>query len=491
MVAARQTIALDGAWAFAGVPADPRQRTQPQLAQFSGYTWLPGEVPGTVQADLARLGTIPDPFWELNAQDLGWIEQHDWWYRRSFTLPATFTGEQIELECAGLDTYATIWINGALVGQHANQFVPATFAVAAHLRPGENEIVVLLRSTALELADKDITRLWRSQSELQAAWARKCLCSFGWDLAPRIVTFGVWCSIQLVAHRHATLRDVHVISTLHGTAHAQIEVHCAVAQFDAQDLVAEVAIRNPDGALVGTQRIDLTGQHATAVHTASFTLTDPALWWPHGMGEQPLYQCTVRLLAADTVLDERTVRFGVRSVALQQEPVADGTTFTIVVNDTPIYCKGANWVPCDALTLRTTPEHYRALIELARDAHFTMLRIWGGGIYEDPAFYDVCDELGIMVWQDFMYACAGYPDFDPGFRAEAEREARIIVQLLRNHPAIVLWCGNNENEWLYLHQWKPGEQTMTEWLHTLAGWDLFHDILPRVCAELDPTLLAQ
>lgn len=487
MIPAQQILSLDGAWSFVGVPADQSQREHPSLTYVPTEHWLQGQVPGTVQADLLRLGAIPNPFWEMNAQDLGWIEQQDWWYRRTFHLPDGFGGERIELQCAGLDTFAAIWINGALIGKHANQFVPATFEIAAYLRPGENEVVVLLRSTALELADKDVSRLWRSQSELQAAWARKCLCSFGWDLAPRIVTFGVWRSIQIVAHRHATIRDVHVVAEVQRPNLALVQVRCEIEQFNDHALAVEIDLTDANGTLLESQRIVLPGRRGSATCAATITLPEPKLWWPHGMGEQPLYHCVTRLMVEDTLLVERHIRFGVRSVAIQQHPVPSGTSFTVVINDVPVYCKGANWVPSEALTLRATPDRYRALLELARDAHFTMMRVWGGGIYEDPAFYELCDELGLMVWQDFMYACAGYPDDDPWFRTEAEREARIIVQLLRNHPSIVLWCGNNENEWLYSMQMKQGSQQPSEWLQTLAGWDIFHDILPQVCAELDPT----
>ncbi len=476
----KQTLTLNGNWKFLGLPADPTQRDHPHYPVWPAEPWLDGQVPGTVQADLLRLNRIPDPFMDTNAQEISWIEDKDWIYQRQFTVPADFRGDQIVLRCEGLDTFATIWINRALVGQHANQFIPVEFDVKPYLKVGENEIIILLRSTALELADKDMTNLWGDHVE--RVHARKCQCSFGWDWSPRIVTFGVWRSIELVSYQKAALRDLCVRTHLTGQDTAEIQISGELECFGKQPVQVDLEVASlPSGEIVARGPATLSPDQTE--FAAAFSLDHAKLWWPNGMGEQPLYACTAHLTTDGQALDSRLTRFGVRDVGLRQEPIETGKTFILTVNNEPVFCKGANWGPIEALTVWATPEKYRAVLERARDANFTMLRIWGGGIYENPAFYDICDELGILLWHDFMYACAGYPDYDKQFRDEAEHEARVAVRQLRNHPCMALWCGNNENQWIQAQRIARREASQPE----LAGQILYDEVLPRVCAELDPT----
>ncbi len=476
----KQTLPLDGAWKFLGLPADPTQRDHPHFPSWPPDPWLEGQVPGTVQADLLRLGRIPDPFMDTNALELGWIEDQDWLYQRQFTVPADFLVDKVVLRCEGLDTFATIWINRALVGQHANQFIPVEFDVKPYLKTGENEILILFRSTALELANRDMTNLWGDHVE--RVNARKCQCSFGWDWSPRIVTFGVWRSINLVSYRSASLRDLVVRTHLTGTDSAEIQVGGELERFGKRSVQVQLEVASlPAGEIVARGPATLNADRTQ--FSATFKLDRPALWWPNGMGEQPLYSCTARLSAGKDTLDVQTTSFGIREVGLRQEPIATGKSFILTVNGEPVFCKGANWGPIEALTVCATPEKYRAALELARDCNFTMLRVWGGGIFENPAFYDVCDELGILLWHDFMYACGGYPDYDESFRREAEHEARVAIRQLRNHPSIALWCGNNENQWIQAQRIARKEAPQPE----LAGQILYDEVLPRVCAELDPT----
>jgi beta-mannosidase len=481
----KQTLSLDGPWTFRGLDADHAQRTQPHTPAWPDGEWLPGQVPGTVQQDLLRLGRIPDPYLDANALQLTWIEEKDWWYRHTFTCPSDFTGDRVLLKCDGLDTYASLWLNGTLIGRHANMFVPFKADVTGVLRPGrENELLILFRSIDLELRDKDVSRMWGLNGDKTTSYARKAQCSFGWDWAPRLVTFGIWRPIRLVAHRYGCFRDLAVRTYLERPDRARLELSCELEGLAPEPQPAEVTLTvlGPEGETVATSRVSTQLAKGIQTLTARLDLDRPRLWWPNGCGDQPLYRVNAQLLTSGEVLDEASTRFGVRKIELRQEPIATGRTFTFVINGQPIFCKGANWGPAEALTLRTTEGRYRALIQLARDANMNMLRVWGGGIYEDQVFYDVCDEMGILVWQDFMYACASYPD-DEATLCEAEREARLVIRALRNHPCLAMWCGNNENQWIHIQRLHNGVETNP----ALLGQAIYDEVLPRICVELDPT----
>ncbi|NPV53770.1 MAG: hypothetical protein HPY71_09640 [Firmicutes bacterium] len=548
------TLYLDGAWQFAGVDHDPN----PHLIDTSNINikWLDAEVPGTVQKDLLKLGKISDPRISTNAEGLSWIEEKDWWYKRKFTVPEGMPGKRVELYFEGLDTYATVWLNGVLVGKHANMFVPCRFDVTDCIRHGaENELVIRFESTAI-LKDKDTSLIWDGMNaEREVPYARKAQFGFGWDWAPRVVTFGIWRPAKLVFYEELAIRDVWVRTRLVGTG-AEIDIGCEIEDFDfdedagrtdgnenvgdtATDTVQRVGV-NPgpdalinfeicyDGEKIACDQVRVTLSPGINFISKRLVLANPRLWWPNGMGEQALYSLKVSVVYdyhnggnnedngadLDEALDEATVRFGVREVSLIQEEIGTeteigarigagtrigtetgtgtgagigitagtGKTFTIAVNGEKVFAKGANWVPGDSLTVRLSPEKYRAFLGAARDANMNMLRIWGGGIYEDPVFYELCDELGIMIWQDFMYACQAYPDFDPDFAEEARREAEIIVKELRNHPCIVLWCGNNENQWIHTQRVHKGLSR-----GELPGQKIYDEILPEVCRRLDPT----
>jgi beta-mannosidase len=478
----RASMDLDGTWEL----TDTGAGVEP--SELSQALWRPCAVPGTVQQALHALGDIPHPLHGTNAERLRWIEQRTWWYRRTFALaPEALAGREVVLRCAGLDTFATVWCNGRLAGRHENQLTPFETDVTALLRAGENELLVRLDPVAASVHGRSTEGLWQEYDNLEALHARKCQASFGWDLAPRLVTAGVWRSVSLDLRAPLNIEDVRVRTAALADAEATVQVDVELAgEQPAEGATLELALRL-EGAdevvaeatlpVAGTERL------ANGALTARLAIADPRLWWPLELGEQDRYRCVATLRTPDAVLDERETAFGIRDVQLVQEADSHGRGFVFEVNGVLVFCKGSNWVPVDAITLRGEPERYRELLELARDAGINMMRVWGGGIYEEPAFYEACDELGILVWQDFMYGCAVYPHDEEAFARAAEHEARVAVRALRNHPSVVIWCGNNECQWLHACH-RHEDPSLPE---RMPGLDFFERRLAEVCSELDGT----
>jgi len=448
---------------------------------------IPAQVPGDVHLDLLRAGRIAEPLVGKNALDCLWVEARDWWYSRTFTVDdvSLAQADRVELHAAGLDLTAEVWLNGEPVGQHNNQFIPATFDVTDVVHAGENLLVVRL-DVGLRAAPSDRRRYVHISGlpacGLPRMWMRKAQFSFGWDWAPRLLTCGIWRPITLRAYQRLALRDVFLTSHLEDGA-ARVAVQAEIESFADREHATSLTL-----ALQGhghhARELEVTLQPGTNMVETEVLVPDPRLWWPRPLGEPFLYDFALEVSEGSKVLDRYETRFGIREVRLVQEPLAggEGTSFTIHVNGQPVFCQGANWVPADAIPARVGPEKYRALISAAEEAHFNMFRIWGGGIYEDPCFYRLCDQAGIMVWQDFMFACSLYPDDDPGFCDDVRCEAETVVKQLRNHPCVVVWCGNNENDWIYARRVHAGWD-----LPTFYGRKIYHEILPQVCARLDPT----
>ncbi|MCB8943358.1 MAG: glycoside hydrolase family 2 protein [Ardenticatenaceae bacterium] len=463
-----ETLSLNGRWHFKQSTAD---------------TWQPASVPGCVHTDLLAIEAIPDPFYSDNESLVRWIERADWEYQRTFSVTADFLQHtQVLLHCAGLDTLATIWLNGTEIGRTDNAFRTWEFEVKALLNEGENELRVRFDSALLygqaRLAERYIHSWSTDTHKLPGGnYVRKSQCNFGWDWGPKLVTCGIWRDISLVALDTARLADVHVQQTHLLTGAVQVTCQVTAERLAESPLQARCQMHY-QGQEVGTQVVNLAGTAATA----TFTIDHPQLWWPNGLGEQPLYTVTVTLLdAASQPLDEWQRRIGLRTLRLVRQPDEWGESFHFECNGVPFFAKGANWIPADVFVTRLTYDDYGRLLQAAADVHMNMLRVWGGGIYEQSDFYDWCDELGICVWQDFMYGCATYPTFDDDFMANVEIESRENIRRLRHHASLALWCGNNE-----LEQGLVGE----EWTNTTMSWadysKLYDVLLADLCAELDP-----
>jgi beta-mannosidase len=455
--------------------------------------WLDASVPGTVHQDLLAAGRIPDPFFGLNEREVQWVGESDWLYRCSFDLaPAWLEAEQLDLCCDGLDTFATVWLNGQQILTSDNMFVPQRVAVASLLRPGQNELRLLfessLRRGQQRQAEYGARAVWNGDSS--RLYVRKAQYSFGWDWGPCLVTAGPWRPIRLEAYTQR-IADVHCPADVApdlGSAVLPVSVSMASGNrpLDAtSDLVVHLGLYGPAHDLIDEATLPVKSDHVEH----RFAVASPHLWWPRGYGQQPLYRLVVSLQQDIVELDRREYRLGLRRLRLLQEPLTDepGTTFVFEINKTPIFCGGANWIPADSFLPRVSPERYRALIQAATDANMNMLRVWGGGIYEDDLFYDLCDELGVLVWQDFLFACGIYPALG-WFQASIKAEAEAAVRRLRHHPSLALWCGNNEDYQVAesIGAYAPtfeGDFSQTRF----PAREIYERLLPSVCAALDPT----
>ncbi len=468
------SVDLNGAWLVQPDWQSPRIGQLPN-GLFKKDEWLPATVPGTIHTDLLAARKIPDPFYRDNEWPVQWVAEIGWRYQRQFEAPVELLAQDhIDLAADGLDTFATIFINGQRVSETGNMFIPHRFEVKALLRAGENKIEICFDSPMQRTQELE-TRYGKLPVALEShrVYARKAQYSFSWDWGPKLATNGIWRPIRLEGCRH--LRIGHLCAEVELEANlrrASVSAKIDVEKFSNMEADFLMEISGPPfhaSKQIKSFENNLAGD---------FIIEQPHLWWPNGHGAQPLYELKVTASVNGEIVDEQTTRFGIRKLELHREKDAGGESFVFCLNNVPLFCKGANWIPADSFVPRIAEEKYRALLTMAREAHINMLRVWGGGIYEQKKFYDLCDELGILVWQDFMFACGGYPEY-PEFIDNIRHEVTTIVKQLRHHPCLVLWCGNNENEWLWHTETRRSYREM-------PGVMLFEKVIPEICAELDP-----
>jgi beta-mannosidase len=464
------TLDLNGSWEFKAIDSGA-----PVPTEYSGATaWMPAIVPGTVHTDLMAAGIIPDPYFRMNEDDVQWVDKVSWSYRRTFTVPASIIQQSvIRLHAGGLDTFARVLINGRRVGEPANMFVEHEFDIKKALRAGENTIEIQFASPV-----REARRLQSANGPLRVvlephrAYVRKAQYSFGWDWGPKLTTSGIWSDICIEAFSGPLLRDPFV----------------RVVSLNARKAVVRVSVDVEGRMRKGTRlRVAIGGEGAGSEKTVTVRgrngsltvdIPRPRLWWPNGQGLQPMYTASLSLLVGREKVQGMEVAFAVRTVSLLQEKDNAGSSFIFVINGRKVFCKGADWIPADNFLPRIPDSRYETLLQMARDAHMNMVRVWGGGVYEKKIFYELCDRHGLMVWQDFMFACGEYPD-TPWFHAEIKREAALTIKRLRNHPSIVLWCGNNECEWLFCTE-NPDKGP-----DAMRGARIFRDLLPAACRSFD------
>ncbi|PGH46963.1 glycoside hydrolase family 2 protein [Streptomyces sp. Ru87] len=457
----------------------------PVPAEIAGRT-VPAAVPGSAHLDLLAAGLITDPYLDRTEEDLVWAHRTDWRYTLSFTTATPADGERVDLVFEGLDTVATVELNGTVLGSTANMHRSYRFDVRDLLRPGGNELVVSFRS-ALEYAEEVERELGRRDHVYPHPFnmVRKMACSFGWDWGPDLQTAGIWKPVRLERWTGARIAGVRPLVTVGEDGTGQVELH---ADIERSGRAADRDLRLT--ASVGGHEEGLLVPAGTGSVTLALSVPDARLWWPAGYGDQPLYDLSVELREAGTAgggaadgpaLDTASRRIGFRTVTVDTTPDETGTPFTVVVNGRPVFVKGANWIPDDHFLTRITRERLERRVDQAVGAHMNLLRIWGGGIYETEDFYDVCDERGVLVWQDFPFACASYPEEEP-LRGEIEAEARENVARLSSHASLALWNGANENMWGYCDWGWPEQLEGRTW-----GHGYYTELLPRIVAELDPT----
>jgi beta-mannosidase len=437
-------------------------------------------VPGDVYGDLLRNKAIPDPYFRDNELDLQWIGETDWIYSRTFNLSKkVLEHDRVLLRCDGLDTLASITINGRVIGRADNMFRTWEFDVKDGLKAGQNTIKIHFSAASQFVRQKreerELPQWGQPGGVLGGNYIRKEQCNFGWDWGPCLVTCGIWRDIYLVAYSHARLADVHISQT-HGNKAIELEARLVVEKIRRGRLTARVTIQR--GKFQATKKVVLNGKSAGL----KMMVKNPELWWPNGMGPQPLYKVLVELMDDSGLsLDTWERKIGLRTLRLDRHEDEWGESFQFMVNGLSFFAKGANWIPAEAILSRLTGNDYERLISDSVHANMNMLRVWGGGIYEDDRFYELCDEYGICIWQDFMFACASYPTFDPDFMKNVRAEAEDNIRRLRHHPSLALWCGNNELEMgLVGDKWTESTMSWTDYKK------LFDKLLPDLVAKLDP-----
>ncbi len=465
------SVSLSGAW---------------QFRQAGTAEWLPATVPGGVHTDLMALGKIPDPFVGANELNVLWVAETDWEYRRAFTVDAALReSKNVALVCDGLDTVADVYLNGTYLGHAENMFRRWEWGVKALLREGENEIRIVFSSPLRFIAAKQTQLPLKGGGDIPGGpHLRKAPCHWGWDWGPKLPPIGIWKEIRLEGFS-ARLEAVHLQPKVEGDL-ATVSVNVTATLPADAEVHAHLVVVSPSGEKFQAEEKLLSleaGEPGFA--DLALEIPQPQLWWPNGYGAQPLYAVTVTLAAGETRLDERAYQIGLRTLALRQEPDQWGKEFAFYVNGVRLFAKGADWIPTDSLPTRITEAMLAGLLKDAVSAHMNMLRVWGGGYYPEDMFYALCDQYGILIWQDFMFACGIYPadaDFFENFRVEAVEN----VRRLRHHASLALWCGNNEMEqgwcdWGWNDPTDPVNQRLKD------GYDrMFHHMLPELLAEEDP-----
>lgn len=458
------TLSLIGSVAGTSAEAMNRQlHTGWRFKQARLSNWYPATVPGVVHTDLMANGIIEDPYFRLNERGLQWIDKEDWIYETTFDADAAMLAcDHVRLQFYGLDTYADVYLNDEKILVADNMFRRWAAEIKPLLRERGNVLRVYFHSPikkALPLYDAlpYHYEAWNDQAangglidKKLSPFTRKAGYHYGWDWGPRLVTSGIWRPVELQGWNDLRIEDVfhHQVNVTSERAEVETQVEIEAAEAMRQ---VRVAVYDADRRKVlGEKRVDL--QKGLNVVSVPFTIRKPELWWCIGMGEQHRYTFRTVISDGKRTLAEDEKRIGLRSVVVEKQRDEYGRSLRFVLNGVPVFCKGANYIPCDCFLPRVTPEIYERTVRDAADVNMNMLRIWGGGIYEDDYFYELCDRMGILVWQDFMYACAVYPA--RGELLENMRlEAIDNVKRLRNHPSVVYWCGNNENQDSWLTGW--------------------------------------
>ncbi len=483
-----QTTLLNGIWELVDEPLSTRADEAARVAART-EGWIPQPVPGDIHQGLAAAGRIKEPLLGRNSFDCAWTEERSWWFRKRFaTDPGWLDSDVVELELDGLDANAAVFLNGRHLGDHRNAFYPFVAQVKELLVAGADNVLLVRLTAGVEdvtgerfepLGVPVNTEAGNGRPERgdpRRVFVRKPQYSFGWDWSPRAATTAIAGDVKLRAFNTACIRDVRIVPERVPNADITEAVNLKIAvtvdflhYFKTGQGALKVSVAEADPE--SPRHVQVLKAERTALLRSGlnvidliFPLNKPRLWWPNGLGEQHRYTVKVELVADRERAVHPPIRYGVRFVDL----ATDGL-FAFIVNDKTVFCKGADWIPADAIYARASAQRYDRLVHEAKLANFNMLRVWGGGLYEPESFYEACDRYGILLWHDFMFACAPYPDHEPWFVEEVRKEAEYQTRRLRNRACMALWCGSNENNWGF-----------DEWWHgaTQSGAYLYNYLLP-------------
>jgi len=453
-----------------------------QFSQAGKQDWYPATVPGCVHTDLLDNKLIEDPFFRDNEKKVQWIENEDWEYKCEFEISERlYSREFIQLVFKGIDTYAEIFLNSKPVLSADNMFREWEVDCKKYIVPGKNKLLIRFRSSA----KNDLEKAKQLPYVLpdNRVFTRKAPYQSGWDWGPRLVASGIWRPVIIKAWDNLKIIDINIVQVSVFKEKANLNVVFEVQSSKEQSAELSVDIDN--------KHFTISSDLVPGINAISIPaeINHPRLWWCNGLGESYLYNIKCSLKADNIIYSKITKKTGIRTLELLQEPDSAGKSFYFRLNGHPVFIKGANYIPQDNFPPRVTEERYKKLIRSVTDANMNMLRVWGGGIYEEDIFYDLCNENGIMVWQDFMFACAMYPG-DTAFVENVRQEAICNIKRLRNHPCIALWCGNNEvdNGW---KDWGWQKQFGYSDKDSAKIWkdyqEIFHRLLPEVLAKYDPS----
>ena len=503
-----QSIALDGDWEVLPMDLDCRGTDGLKKVHRRRSGWIPVDVPGEIHLDLIRAGKMEEPTVSTRMGHCRWPELKSWWYRCRFEVTKKFLAEESQqLVFEGVDCYAQYFINGRFAGESRNSLVPHTIGLrdfwkdgedhrACYLREGKNELIVRVTSgqeTVSEIEpDPRLETGDTSPEKGREKWngnvyLRKPQFVYGWDWVPALPNIGLWRPVRLEGRSGAVIDDLRLSTRLErSTAVISVEavienVHpwascgCGI-EFELSD----------EAGVAAEHRENINAQIGRQTVRFEVRVPKAKLWWPNGLGAPWLYRVETRLFRGGKITDERSFNYGLRTITINQSPAPQGRRFCVTVNGREVFCKGGNWVPPDPIIARVDHHHLEELLGAAAEANINMLRVWGGGVYESDAFYDLCDRKGILVWQDFIFACAPYPDQLDWFRQAVRDEAEAAVRRLRHHPSLALWCGNNENVWGFHCWWNKPEEDPFDKGRQAGGSVVYNRILPEVCGRLDP-----
>jgi beta-mannosidase len=433
--------------------------------------WLPANVPGTVHTDLLTGKKIPDPFYSDNENELAWIDECDWEYRTSFTVDSA---KFDELVFEGIDTIADIYLNDTFLLTASNMFVAYHLNVSGKLLNGTNRLRIVIKS-AKRFSTELEQRHGKLPVELEShrVYLRKAQYSFGWDWGPAFPTAGLWKDVYLEKTPPFWFSNVKFVTEkiINNSAYLRLN-------YDLKgdlEFFKYVAVKIENGSYRYEENVENIEEENNVVR---IQIENPELWFPNGYGAQNLYTLTVIAVnKADEIIDEYKRDVGIRTVELKLE-VNGKSSFQFIINGKPVFIMGVNWIPADSFLPAVNNAKYETLLSLSKEANINMVRVWGGGIYEEEIFYDTCDKLGLLVWQDFMFACGAYPEHDE-FINNVKSEINSQISRLRNHPSLAIWCGNNENEWIWFSKYSSS-------LSDMPGHKIFHKIIPEILEGEDP-----